>query len=101
MHIHVGKTTIIGLHNGLSPGRRQAIIWTNAGILLIVHLGKNQWNIDRNSYIFIQENAFVNVVCQMASILYRHQYVNAYSDIEISIKVNYVTNHLGISQTSS
>ena len=29
------KLTIIGSDNGLSPGRRQAIIWTNAGILLI------------------------------------------------------------------
>ena len=27
--------------NGLSPGRRQAIIWTNAGILLIGTLGTN------------------------------------------------------------
>ena len=27
--------------NGLSPGRRQAIIWTNAGILLIGPLGSN------------------------------------------------------------
>ena len=27
--------------NGLSPGRRQAIIWTNAGILLIGSLGTN------------------------------------------------------------
>ena len=27
--------TTIGSDNGLSPGRRQAIIWTNAGILLI------------------------------------------------------------------
>ena len=35
MHICVGKPTIIGSDNGLSPGRRQAIIWTNAGILLI------------------------------------------------------------------
>ena len=26
--------TIIGSNNGLSPGRRQAITWTNAGILL-------------------------------------------------------------------
>ena len=26
---------IIGSDNGLSPGQRQAIIWTNAGILLI------------------------------------------------------------------
>ena len=30
----VGNPTIIGSDNGLSPGRRQAIIWTNAGILL-------------------------------------------------------------------
>ena len=34
-HICVGNLTIIGSDNGLSPGRRQAIIWTNAGILLI------------------------------------------------------------------
>ena len=34
-HICVGKLTTIGSDNGLSPGRRQAIIWTNAGILLI------------------------------------------------------------------
>ena len=35
MHICVSKLTIIGSDNGLSPGRRQAIIWTNDGILLI------------------------------------------------------------------
>ena len=29
------------LDNGLSPGRRQAIIWTNAGIFLIGPLGAN------------------------------------------------------------
>ena len=36
-HICVNKLAIIGSDNGLglSPGRRQAIIWTNAGILLI------------------------------------------------------------------
>ena len=39
MHICVSKSTIIGSDNGLSPGRRQAIIWTNAGILLIGPLG--------------------------------------------------------------
>ena len=39
--ICVGKLIIIGSDNGLSPGRRQAIIWTNAGILLIEHLGTN------------------------------------------------------------
>ena len=38
-HICVSKLTIIGSDNGLSPGRRQAIIWSNAGILLIWPLG--------------------------------------------------------------
>ena len=33
-HICVGNLTIIGSDNGLSPDRRQAINWTNAGILL-------------------------------------------------------------------
>ena len=40
-HICVSKLTIIGSDNGLSPDRRQAIIWTNAGILLIGPLGTN------------------------------------------------------------
>ena len=40
-HICVVKLTTIGSDNGLSPGRRQAIIWTNAGILLIGPLGTN------------------------------------------------------------
>ena len=40
-HICVSKLSIIGSDNGLSPGRRQAIIWTNAGILLIEPLGTN------------------------------------------------------------
>ena len=40
-HICVNKLTIIGSDNGLSPNRRQAIIWTNAGLLLIGPLGTN------------------------------------------------------------
>ena len=40
-HIYVGNLIIIGSDNGLSPGRRQAIIWTNAGILLIGTIGTN------------------------------------------------------------
>ena len=39
--ICVGNLTIIGSDNGLSPGRRQAIIWNNAGILSIGLLGTN------------------------------------------------------------
>ena len=40
-HICVSKLIIIGSDNGLSPGRRQAIIWNNDGILLIRTLGTN------------------------------------------------------------
>ena len=40
-HICVNKLTTTGSDNGLSPGRCQAIIWTNSGILLIGPLGTN------------------------------------------------------------
>ena len=40
-HICVSKLTISGLGDGLSPGRHQAIISTNAGILLIWPIGTN------------------------------------------------------------
>ena len=62
-HIFIGKLTIIGSNNGLSPGRRQAIIWTNAGILLIDHSKQSS------------ENVFENVVWKMAAILSRPQCV--------------------------
>ena len=75
-HICVDNLTIIGSDNGLSPGRRQAIIRTNAGILLIEPWNKLQWNSNQNSNIFIQENAFEYVVCDMAAILSRPQWVN-------------------------
>ena len=51
-HICVGKLAFIGSDNGLSPDRRQAIIWTNAGILLIEPLETNF------SEIFIEIHAF-------------------------------------------
>ena len=58
-HICVGKLTLIRSDNGLSPERRQAIIWTNAGILLIGPLVTNFSEIvNCNSSTFIQENAF-------------------------------------------
>ena len=41
MHICVGNLTITGSDHGLFPGRRRAIIWTNAGLLLIGTWGTN------------------------------------------------------------
>ena len=40
-HICASKLSILGSNNGLSPGRCQAIIWTNAGMLLIWPFGTN------------------------------------------------------------
>ena len=40
-HICVSKSTVIASDNDLSPDRRQAIIWTNAGILQIGLLRTN------------------------------------------------------------
>ena len=40
-HLCVSKLTMIASDNGFLPGRRQAIIWTNDGILLIGPLGTN------------------------------------------------------------
>ena len=52
MHICVSKLTIIDSDNGLSPGRRQAIIWTNAGILLIRASGPNFSEISSEIHTF-------------------------------------------------
>ena len=66
-HICVGNLTIIGSDNGLSPGRRQAIIWTNAGILLIVPLGTNFNEI----VIGIQTLSFKKMHLKMSSTKWR------------------------------
>ena len=41
MHICITEATIIGSDTSLSPGKCQAIIQTNAGILLIGYLETN------------------------------------------------------------
>ena len=70
-HIFVSKLTIIGSDNGLAPARRQAIIWTNAGILLIGLLGTTfRESLIKNSNSSIEENVFEKV-CEMAAILSR------------------------------
>ena len=60
----VSKLTPIGSDNDLSPGRRQAITWTNAGLLLIGPLGTNLSDIliKIHTFSFMEMN-FENVVC--------------------------------------
>ena len=52
-HICVGKLTIIGSDNGLSPDRRQAIIWANTGILSIWPLGTKLSEILSAIHVFL------------------------------------------------
>ena len=66
-HICVGKLTIIDSDNVLSPGRRQAIIWTNAGILLVGPLGTNFSEI----LIEIDTFSFKKMYLKMSSVKWR------------------------------
>ena len=68
-HICARKLTTIGSDNGLSRGRHQAIIWTNAGLLLI-----GPWRTNFHE-ILIDIHTFENVVWEMATILFRPQCV--------------------------
>ena len=66
-HICVVKLTIIASDNGLSPGRRQAIIWTNAGLLSIGPLGTQFIEI----LIGIQTFSFKKMHLKMSSAKWR------------------------------
>ena len=91
MHICISNLTIIGSDNGLSPGRRQAIICTNAGILLFRTSETNLREILlQNSYIFIQENALENVVWIMATILSQPQCVKIISQKTVNPCQTYI-----------
>ena len=62
----------IASYSSYPPIRCQAINKTNAWLLSIGPLWtKLQWNFHQNSKFFIQENAFENVVFEMAAILSR------------------------------
>ena len=66
-HICVSNLTIIGSDNGLSPDRRQAIICTNDGILLIGHLGTNF----SENLIGIRTFSFYKMLLKMSSAKWR------------------------------
>ena len=66
-HICISELTIIGSDNGLLPGRRQAIIWNNAGLLLIEPLGTNFSEIS----IGIQTFSFKKMHLNMSSAKWR------------------------------
>ena len=66
-HLSVSKQNTIGSDNGLSPGRRQAITWTNAGLLSIGPSGTNFSEIR----VEIQGFSFTKVHLKMSSTKWR------------------------------
>ena len=66
-YICVGKLIIIGSDNGLSPDRRQTIIWTNAGLLSIEPL----WTYFSGNLIKIQQFSLKKSHVKMSSAKWR------------------------------
>ena len=72
-------------HSLLANVKWISFISTHCGWVMHICISKNitnwtpgsklQWNLNRNSYIFIQESAFENVVWKMAAMLSRPQCV--------------------------
>ena len=60
-HICVSKVANMGSDNGLPPGRRQVIIWTNVGILLSGPLATNFSEILIEVYIFSLKNMYMEM----------------------------------------
>ena len=66
-HMYVGDLTIIGSDNGFVPVRRQSIILTHAGILLIRNLGTILSGILIRIYTFL----FRKIHLKLSSAIYR------------------------------
>ena len=85
-HICVSKLTIIGSDNGSSPSRRQAIIWTNVGMLLIGPLGTNFSEILIEIYIISSKKMHLKLssakrwpFCLGHNVLRHWKWVNSFS----------------------
>ena len=90
-HIWVSKLIIIGSDNGLSPDRRQTIIRTNAGILLIGPLGTNfsEILIEILTFSFKKMRLTVSSAkrrpfCVGLKVLTRYGLVTLYRDLDLS-----------------
>ena len=80
-HICVDNLTVTGSDNGLSPGRHQAIIRTNDGILLMRPSGTNFSEVIIEIHIFHWRKCIENVAWKMTAISSRRQCVKKYECI--------------------
>ena len=89
-HMCLSKLTILGSDNGLSPGRLQATIWTNAAILLIGTLGTNFIEI----LIGIQTFSFKKMLLKMSSVKWRPSCLGLNMSIDM-LSVCFITRPIG------
>ena len=94
-HICVSELTIIGSDNGLSPGRRQATIWNNTGLLLIEPLRTNFSEISIGIQTFSFKKMHLNMssakwrpFCLGLNVLMFHIYI--FSDGYIALGICYL-----------
>ena len=75
-HICVSNLSIIGSDNGLITWSASSSYLNQCwNIVKWTLRNKLKWNLNQNSNIFIEENAFESVVCEMSAILSRPQCV--------------------------
>ena len=93
-HKCVSELTIIGLDNGLSPGRRQAIIWNNPGLLLIEPLWTNVSEISIGIQTFSLTKMHLNMssakwrpFCIGLNVLTHCRLMTPYGDITIWVNI--------------
>ena len=99
MNICVSKLTIIGSDISLSPGRRHAIIWTNARILLIRTQGINFSELLSETFTFLFKKLHLKIssaqwrlFCLGASVLREQYFQHGHARILPSSKwCNHVT----------
>ena len=79
-HISVSKLTIIGSDNGFIAWWVQSHYLNQWWNIVSSNLrNKRQWSLERYSYIFVHENAFEYVVCEMSAIFSQSQCVKSFS----------------------
>ena len=65
--------TIISSYSGVPHARRQAIIWTNAGLLLTGSLGSTSGAFLIEIHCVLLKKTYLKVVCKVATIFPRSQ----------------------------
>ena len=91
-HISVRKLTINGLDDGLWPGRRQSIIWTNAGTLSIRSIWTNFSEILREIDTSLFKKMHLNIssakwrqFCLGLNMLIIYKSYHAYANVCLSV----------------